>query len=119
MTWKKTDVDPAEVRELARRYGLELLPAAILARRSHGSPAEVRAILEDDPRYLHNPFLMSGMADAVERIGAAILSLRATLPGAIVAVEQVSSSLPLEPTLRNQRLWQQAQAAGRRNLGVS
>lgn len=74
MTWKKTDVDPAEVRELARRYGLELLPAAILARRSHGSPAEVRAILEDDPRYLHNPFLMPGMADAAERIDAAIES---------------------------------------------
>jgi glutamate carboxypeptidase len=28
-------------------------------------------------------------------------------------VETVSSSLPLEPTARNQRLWQQAQAAGR------
>ncbi len=38
MTWKKTDVDPAEVRELARRYGLELLPAAILARRSPRQP---------------------------------------------------------------------------------
>lgn len=74
MTWKKVDVDPAEVRELARRYGLELLPAAVLARRTRGDPAEARAILEDDPRSLHNPFLMPGMADAVERIGAAVES---------------------------------------------
>jgi glutamate carboxypeptidase len=52
------------------------------------------------------------VADA-ERISAAILGLRATLPGATVTAAQVSSSLPLEPTPRNQRLWQQAQAAGR------
>ena len=74
MIWKKTEVDPSEVRELARRYGIELLPAAILARRSLGSPAQVRAILEDDPRFLHNPFLMPAMADAVERIASAIES---------------------------------------------
>jgi glutamate carboxypeptidase len=52
------------------------------------------------------------VADA-ERISAAILGLQATLPGAVVKVEQVSASLPLEPTPRNQALWQQAQAAGR------
>ena len=52
------------------------------------------------------------VADA-ERISAAILGLPATLPGAVVRIEQVSASLPLEPTGRNQRLWQQAQAAGR------
>lgn len=52
------------------------------------------------------------VADA-ERISAAILGLRATLPGAVVTVEQISASLPLEPTARNQRLWQQAQATGR------
>ena len=52
------------------------------------------------------------VADA-QRIRAAILGLQSTLPGAKVTVEPVSSSLPLEPTARNQRLWQQAQAAGR------
>ena len=52
------------------------------------------------------------VADA-ERISAAILGVQATLPGAAVTVQRVSASLPLEPTPRNQRLWQQAQAAGR------
>jgi single-stranded-DNA-specific exonuclease len=74
MIWKKTEVEASEVRELARRYELDLMTAAILARRSLGSPAQVRSILEDDPRYLHNPFLMPAMADAVERISAAIES---------------------------------------------
>jgi len=72
MIWKKTDVDPSEVRELSRRYGVDLMTAAILARRSLASPEQVRSILEDDPRLLHNPFLMPSMAEAVERIGAAI-----------------------------------------------
>jgi glutamate carboxypeptidase len=52
------------------------------------------------------------VADA-ERISAAILDVQATLPGAKVTVERVSASLPLEPTPRNQRLWQQARDAGR------
>jgi glutamate carboxypeptidase len=52
------------------------------------------------------------VADA-DRISAAILALPATLPGARVAIQRISASLPLEPTPRNQRLWQQAQAAGR------
>ncbi|HSN75446.1 MAG TPA: M20 family metallopeptidase [Anaerolineae bacterium] len=47
-----------------------------------------------------------------DRISAALLGLQAALPGAQVMVEQVSSSLPLEPTPRNQRLWQQAQTVG-------
>jgi glutamate carboxypeptidase len=52
------------------------------------------------------------VADA-ERTSAAILGLRATLPGAAVVVDQISASLPLELTPRNQALWRQAQAAGR------
>lgn len=51
-------------------------------------------------------------ADA-ERLRAAILGLAATTPGAQVTVREVSSTSPLEPTPRNRRLWQQAQAAGR------
>lgn len=52
------------------------------------------------------------VADA-RRISAAILDLKATLPGAELSITPVSSSLPLEATARNQRLWQQAQKAGR------
>ena len=51
--------------------------------------------------------------DDARRISAAILDLQTTLPGAGLSVTPVSSSLPLEATPRNQRLWQHAQAAGR------
>lgn len=72
MTWNKRAVDPHGVRELSRRYGVDLLVASILARRGITEPRAVRYLLESDLRLLHNPFLMNGMAEAVERIGAAI-----------------------------------------------
>jgi len=70
--WIKTAVDTALVKEMARRYGIDLLTATILARRGVTAPESVRFFLADDPRGLHNPFLMPSMADAVERINAAI-----------------------------------------------
>ena len=68
MRWRKRDVSPAAVRELAERYGLDLLAASILARRGVTAPAEVLYFLEDDTRWLRNPFLFAGMEDAVDRL---------------------------------------------------
>ncbi len=71
MNWEKKDIPPELVREIAAKYGCELLTASILARRGIVEGEAVRFFLEDDPRHLHNPFLLSGMEDAVERIYAA------------------------------------------------
>lgn len=68
MRWRKRDVSPAAVRELADRFGLDLLTAAVLARRGVVAPADVLYFLEDDQRYLRNPFLFGAMEDAVDRI---------------------------------------------------
>ena len=68
MNWIKKEVSPHTVKELSTRYGLDLLTASILARRGITDPAEVLYFLEDDPRYLRNPFLFSEMEDAVDRI---------------------------------------------------
>jgi len=72
MTWRKAEVEPKEVKEIARRYSLDLLTASIMARRSIGDPASMRWFLEDDPAAMPNPFLMASMAEAVERIHAAV-----------------------------------------------
>lgn len=71
MNWEKKEVPPELVRELAAKYGCELLAASILARRGLVDGETVRYFLEDDPRHLRNPFLLPGMEDAVERILAA------------------------------------------------
>ncbi len=68
MRWVKRDVSPQTVRELAERYGLDLLAASILARRGIDSPGQALFYLEDDERFLRNPFLFSAMEDAVDRI---------------------------------------------------
>ncbi len=72
MIWNKTPVDGQAVKELARRYEIELLSAAILTRRGITTPEPLRFVLESDPRFLHNPFLMASMGEAVERINAAV-----------------------------------------------
>jgi single-stranded-DNA-specific exonuclease len=72
MIWNKTAVDAPAVKELARRYEVDLLTAAILARRGMTEPETLRFVLEGDLRFLHNPFLMSSMSEAVERINAAL-----------------------------------------------
>ncbi len=74
MIWNKSAIDSASVRELARRFDVDLLPATIFSRRGITAPESLQYFLEPDLRLLHNPFLMSSMAEAVERINAGIES---------------------------------------------
>lgn len=68
MKWTKKDVSPQAVKDLAARFDLDLLSASVLARRGVTEPGELLYFLEDDPRYLHNPFLFDQMEDAVDRV---------------------------------------------------
>jgi single-stranded-DNA-specific exonuclease len=68
MNWNKKEIPAVAIKELASRYGLDLLSASILVRRGITDPAELLYFLEDDPRYLRSPFLFDEMEDAVDRI---------------------------------------------------
>ena len=68
MKWNKSEVPAQAVRELSARYGLDALTSSILARRGLTEPEAILYYLEDDPRYLRNPFLFEQMEDAVDRI---------------------------------------------------
>ena len=59
------------VKDISAHYGCDLLAASILARRGIDTGDKIQFFLEDDMRFLHNPFEMPGMDDAVERILAA------------------------------------------------
>ena len=59
------------VKDISAKYGCDLLAASILARRGIDTGDAIKFFLEDDIRFLHNPFEMPGMDDAVERILAA------------------------------------------------
>jgi len=70
-TWEKKAISAEQVKEAAARYGCDLLTASVLIRRGALSPGEAKFFLEDDLRYMRNPFELPGMEDAVERILAA------------------------------------------------
>ncbi len=65
--WNKKEISPEEVRLLSEKTGMDLLQASILLRRGF-SIGDSPYFLEDDLRYLHNPFLFRHMADVVDRI---------------------------------------------------
>jgi len=67
MKWTKKDIESSQVRLFAEKTGMDLLQASILLRRGF-SVKDSRFFMEDDFRYLHNPFLFRHMADVVDRI---------------------------------------------------
>ncbi len=71
MKWLKKDIPQELVREIAAKYNCDMLAASILARRGITNGEDIQYFLEDDPRYLRNPFELPNMEDAVDRILAA------------------------------------------------
>ena len=72
MIWEKTELPAEEVRELARRCGLDLISASVLLRRGFSDGESLRFLLDDDLSLLHNPFLFPDMSRAVTRIEQAL-----------------------------------------------
>ncbi|GAB1433124.1 single-stranded-DNA-specific exonuclease RecJ [Spirochaetota bacterium] len=72
MSWQKKDISSQLVREVSERFGIDLLTSSILVRRDFHKAEEAVFFLEDDARFLRNPFLFSGMEDAVDRILLAV-----------------------------------------------
>ena len=71
MNWEKKAVSPEQVKDISAKYGCDLLAASIFARRGITTGDSIQFFLEDDLRFLRNPFDLPGMEDAVERILAA------------------------------------------------
>ena len=72
MIWVKKEIDARKTNQLVKTYNLDLITATILNRRNILKPEEIIFFLEDDIRFLHNPFLFKDMAKAVERINKAV-----------------------------------------------
>jgi single-stranded-DNA-specific exonuclease len=72
MLWEKTETRPAEVRELARRYGLDLITASVLVRRGLTESPALPFLLDGDLARLPSPFLFEDMGRAVDRILGAV-----------------------------------------------
>ncbi|MCR4714808.1 MAG: DHH family phosphoesterase, partial [Treponemataceae bacterium] len=66
--WNKKPVAKEIIHELNERYGCDPLTASILARRQVTKGKDILYYMEDDKRFLHNPFLFTQMEDAIDRI---------------------------------------------------
>lgn len=66
--WIKKEIDKESVINFSKKYSLDLLTSSIFLRRGISKGDDLLFYLEDDLRFLHNPFLFDQMEDAVDRI---------------------------------------------------
>lgn len=71
MKYNKKPIDSDSVKEISSRYNISLLLSSILVRRGITKPEDIVFVLEEDLKYIHNPFLFHEMEDVVDRIHAA------------------------------------------------
>ena len=100
MNWSKSAVDTAEVRRISRRFRLDALASTILARRGLGDGHSVLYLIEEDEHFLHNPFALSGMAAAVQRIIDAVTAEQPIVVFGDRDVDGVTSTALMVDTLR-------------------
>lgn len=72
--WTVAEPSPEKEEALAREFNLPPIVARLLINRKIETPAEAEFFLKADLTKLHDPFLMLGMKQAVDRIVAAIES---------------------------------------------
>lgn len=70
--WIKKDISKDDVFSLSKKYDIDSLTSSILLRRNLTQGKDLMYFLEDDLRFIHNPFLLNHMEDAVDRILDAI-----------------------------------------------
>lgn len=99
---KKT-VTKEEVCILHEKYNIDLLEASILARRGITSGEDIMYFLENDTRFLHQPFLFTYMEDAVERINQAIEENEKILIFGDKDVDGITSTAILYEYLKNRK----------------
>jgi single-stranded-DNA-specific exonuclease len=72
IVWEDKPADEVCAREIAAALGAPLVIGRLLAQRGLTTPAQASAFLNPQISQLHDPFLLSGMREAVDRIHAAI-----------------------------------------------
>ncbi len=66
--WNKKNISKNLIIDFQHRFKIDALSASIFLRRGITKGNDIMYFLEDDTRFLHNPFLFKDMEDAVDRI---------------------------------------------------
>ncbi|MEW4370916.1 single-stranded-DNA-specific exonuclease RecJ [Paenibacillus kandeliae] len=70
--WNVTTPDQQAAQQLSRELGIAPLTAALLSGRGYTTVSEAEAFLEGSRTASHDPFLLAGMQEAVDRIRLAL-----------------------------------------------
>ncbi|MDA3809366.1 MAG: single-stranded-DNA-specific exonuclease RecJ [Spirochaetaceae bacterium] len=120
MIWNKKEIDSSKVREVSSLFNIDLLTASIFVRRGIIEPEQFRFFLEDDFRFLHNPFILSGMEDVVDRIFMAASEGEKVMIFGDRDVDGITSTVIMVQTLRDMGIdTQWAVPMGEDNYGLS
>ncbi|MYL62937.1 single-stranded-DNA-specific exonuclease RecJ [Bacillus hwajinpoensis] len=98
--WKLAETDETNIDRLQSELGISRLAASLLVNRGISGEEEARRFLYKENLTYHDPFLMSGMKEAVERIQQAIASDERILIFGDYDADGVSSTTVLVYTLR-------------------
>jgi len=98
--WKLAETDETNIDRLQSELGISRLAASLLVNRGISGVEEARRFLYKENLTYHDPFLMSGMKEAVERIQQAIASDERILIFGDYDADGVSSTTVLVYTLR-------------------
>lgn len=96
----RKEVNKEKVREISRKYGIDLLTASILERRGFDQPEELKFFFESQLRHMHNPFDFIEMEDAVDRILASIETKEKILVYGDRDVDGITATVILVSTLK-------------------
>ncbi|HSK09369.1 MAG TPA: single-stranded-DNA-specific exonuclease RecJ, partial [Vicinamibacterales bacterium] len=72
LLWAPVPCDETRVAPLAAALGVTTLTARLLCQRGLAAPEEAARFLAPSLAHLHDPFLLTGMAEAVDRLQAAV-----------------------------------------------
>lgn len=70
--WRFNEPDPAMASRLVRETALHPIIASLLVNRGISGPADAQRFLSSNLADIHDPFLLLGMANAVDRLAAAV-----------------------------------------------
>ena len=99
--WIVRESDPFKVKEISEELGISELTAKILYHRGIRDAESAKNFLEPEAAPFHDPFLMLGMREAVDRIKKSIAAQEKICVYGDYDVDGMSASAILIRTLRN------------------
>lgn len=98
--WTIRKHDAAAVNKLARELNVRPLMAALLIARGHDTLEKALTFLNPSPEHLHEPFLLKGMREAVDRIQKAVANNEKILIWGDYDVDGTTGTVLLRKMLR-------------------